>query len=109
MTTTWQASMSIPELRDCLAGEVIGPEDEEYDRARAVFFPMVDRRPGAIVRPVDAAEVALVVSLAREHGFELSVRSGGHSPAGHGVTEGGIVLDLSSLRALAIDPDRRIA
>jgi FAD/FMN-containing dehydrogenase len=109
VTTTWQASMSIPELRDCLAGEVIGPDDEQYDRARAVFLPTVDRRPRAIVRPVDAAEVALVVSLAREHGLELAVRSGGPSPAGHGVTEGGIVLDLSSLKALAIDPGRRIA
>ena len=109
MTATSQSTISIPELRARLAGQVIAPEDAEYEQARQVFMPAFDRRPAVIVRPVDAAEVAHVVSLARESGLELAVRSGGHSGAGHSVSEGGIVLDLSLLKGLEIDPDERVA
>jgi FAD/FMN-containing dehydrogenase len=109
MTTLSQSDISISNLRAELAGEIIGPEDAEYEHARRVFLPLVDRRPAAIVRPPDANGVARVVSLARESGIELAVRSGGHSSAGHGVCEDGIVLDLSRLKALEIDPARRIA
>ena len=98
MTTTSQAAISISRLCADLAGQVIGPDDSEYERARLVFLPQFDRRPAAIVRPAGATEVAYVVSLAREQGLELAVRSGGHSSAGHGVSEGGIVLDLSAMR-----------
>jgi FAD/FMN-containing dehydrogenase len=109
MTTTSQAAISISRLRADLAGQVIGPDDSEYERARLVFLPQFDRRPAAIVRPAGANEVAYVVSLAREQGLELAVRSGGHSSAGHGVSEGGIVLDLSAMKAFEIDPDNRLA
>ena len=109
MTSISEAGISIPRLRAELAGQVIAPEDAEYDEAREVFLPNVDRRPAAIVRPVDAGEVARVVSLARESGLELAVRSGGHSGAGHGVTDGGIVLDLSLMKGLQIDAERRVA
>jgi len=109
MTTTSQAAISISRLRADLAGQVIGPDDSEYERARLVFLPQFDRRPAAIVRPAGANEVAYVVSLAREQGLELAIRSGGHSSAGHGVSEGGIVLDLSAMKALEIDPDNRLA
>ena len=68
----------------------------------------IDRRPAAIVRPVDADEVRRVVSLARETGVELAVRGGGHSYAGHSTSEGGIVLDLRGLTALEIDPGERV-
>src|SRR5262249_31935839 len=104
-----QSRLSIPRLRREVAGEVIAPGDPGYDAARAVFSPTVDRRPAVIVRPLDAPGVAHVVSLARDSGLELAVRSGGHSPAGHGVSEGGIVLDLVAMKSLAIDPDRRVA
>jgi FAD/FMN-containing dehydrogenase len=109
VTTTPRAALSIPRLRAELAGNVIAPDDPAYERARLVFYPQFDRRPAAIVRPVDADDVAYVVSLAREHELELAVRSGGHSVAGHGVSEGGIVLDLSAMRTLEIDPDGRVA
>jgi FAD/FMN-containing dehydrogenase len=109
VTSTSQASISIPKLRAELAGDVIAPDDAGYDEARAVFFPMFDRRPAVIVRPLDAGEVGFVVRLARESGLELAVRSGGHSSAGHGVSEGGIVVDLSRLKALEIEPDERVA
>jgi FAD/FMN-containing dehydrogenase len=107
MTRTSDANISIPQIREELTGQVVVPDDAEYDRARQVFLPMFDRRPAVIIRPADAGEVAYVVSLARDSGLELAVRSGGHSSAGHGVSEGGIVLDLSLMKGLEIDPERR--
>jgi FAD/FMN-containing dehydrogenase len=100
---------SIPELRDELRGRVIEPGDAGYDDARTVFQGGIDRRPAAIVRAADAADVSRVVSLARETGLELAVRSGGHSAAGHSVSHGGIVLDLRDMRTLAIDLENRTA
>jgi FAD/FMN-containing dehydrogenase len=102
-------SISIPDLRDDFDGRVTVPEDAGYDQARKLFYGKFDRRPAAIVRPVDAGEVARVVGLAREAGLPLAVRSGGHSLAGHSVAEGGIVLDLSALTAIDIDPEARAA
>ncbi len=101
--------VSIPELRTALKGRVIAPDDIEYDKARTVFYGGIDRRPAVIVRPVDATDVAYVVSLARDTGLELAVRSGGHSVAGHSVSDGGIVLDLADMRALDIDAEHRTA
>jgi FAD/FMN-containing dehydrogenase len=102
--STTQTMIPIAHLRDELSGQVIAPDDPLYDEARRVFTPLVDRRPAVIVRPADADDVARVVSLTRESGLELAVRSGGHSAAGHGVSEGGIVLDLSLIRSIEIDP-----
>ncbi len=99
----------IESVRVALDGRVITPDDEGYEDARAVFYRSVDRRPAVIARPADTGEVARVVSLAREVGAELAVRSGGHSLAGHGVSEGGIVLDLSAMKGLEIDPEGRTA
>jgi FAD/FMN-containing dehydrogenase len=104
-----QGTIPISKLREDLRGEVITPEDAGYDAARTVFPGNIDRRPSVVVRPVDAREVATVVSLARDSGSELAVRSGGHSGPGFGVSEGGIVLDLSALKALDIDADGRTA
>ena len=100
---------SLPELRHELRGRVIDPGDARYDDARTVFHGGIDRRPAAIVRAADAADVSRVVSLARETGLELAVRSGGHSAAGHSVSDGGIVLDLRDMRTLAIDLEKRTA
>jgi FAD/FMN-containing dehydrogenase len=102
-------TLSIPQLRREFDHRVIAPEDDGYDQARAVFYGGIDRRPAVIIRVADADEVARVVSLARESGLELAIRSGGHSTAGHGVSDGGIVLDLSEMRALQIDPEKRTA
>jgi FAD/FMN-containing dehydrogenase len=96
-------------LRGALDGKVITPADHDYDDARSVFYGSIDRRPSVIVRPADASEVARVVSLARETGAELAIRGGGHSLAGHSVSDGGIVLDLSRMRKLEIDLDGRTA
>ena len=111
MSSTPQQSqdISIPDLRSDLNGEVIGPDDAAYDEARQVFFKGVDRRPAAVARVAGADDVARVVTLARESGLELAVRSGGHSRAGYGTSEGGIVIDLSRMRALDIDADAKTA
>jgi FAD/FMN-containing dehydrogenase len=102
-------SLSIPQLRAALKGRVIAPEDAGYDEARSVFYGGIDRRPAVIIRVADSSEVARVVLLARDTGLELAVRSGGHSIAGHSVSDGGIVLDLSDMRALDIDAEGRTA
>ena len=88
---------------------MIGSDDPGYDNLRRVFYTGFDRRPAAIVRVGDASDVARVVTLARKSGAELAVRSGGHSLAGHGTSEGGIVLDLSQMNAVDIDADGRAA
>ena len=104
------STISIPQLGAALNGRVITPDDAAYDQARAVFYGGFDqRRPTAIIRAADAADVACVVELARETGLELAIRSGGHSNAGHSVSDGGIVLDLGAMKALDIDPERRTA
>jgi FAD/FMN-containing dehydrogenase len=101
--------ITTPQFTADLRGRVIGPDHPEYDEARTVFYGRFDRRPALIIRAADAADVAQAIALARDSGLELAVRSGGHSIAGHGVTDGGIVLDLSELKALEIDAERRTA
>jgi FAD/FMN-containing dehydrogenase len=102
--------ISIPRLHGSFNGSVIAPGDPGYDQARAVFFGGFEAlRPVAIIAPADTAEVARVVSLARDSGLELAVRSGGHSSAGHGTADGGIVLDLANLKGLEIDLRQRTA
>jgi FAD/FMN-containing dehydrogenase len=101
--------IQITRLRASLNGKVTGPDDPGYDDVRQVFYAGFDRRPAAIVRVADAWDVARVVTVARETGAELAVRSGGHSRAGHGTSEGGIVLDLSAMNAVEIDADGRSA
>ena len=91
MPTSQSQDVSVADLQ----GEVITPDDAAYEEARRVFFKGFDRRPAAIVRPQAAEEVARAVNRAREGGLEVAVRSGGHSLAGYGTTDGGIVIDLS--------------
>lgn len=104
----WQ-SISISRLRAHLKGRVITPEDADYDAVRIGLSREVVRRPALIVRPVDATDVSHVVSLARETGMELAIRSGGHSLLGFGTTDGGIVLDLSQMKGLEINVEERTA
>ena len=100
---------AVRRLRAAVDGRVITPGDAGYDRARSLFYGGADRRPAVIVRPAGPSDVSQVVSLARETGLELAVRGGRHSLAGHGTTDGGIVLDLADMNALEIDPERRTA
>ncbi|HLF03476.1 MAG TPA: FAD-binding oxidoreductase [Anaerolineales bacterium] len=99
----------IAQLRAALKGRVIAPDDAGYDKARTVFVGGIDRRPAVIAQAANTTDVSHVVSLAHTTGLELAIRSGGHSGAGHSVSDGGIVLDLSAMRALDIDAERRTA
>jgi len=99
----------VAQLGATVTGRVIGPGDADYHAAREVFYASIDRRPAAVVVAADARDVSGAVGVARETGLELAVRSGGHSVAGHGVTDGGIVLDLSGLTSLDIDAGARTA
>ena len=103
------STISIPKLRKEFKDRVIAPGDPDYDKARTVFYGGVDRHPAVIIKVADTNDVVRVVNLARESGLELAIRSGGHSTAGHSVTEGGIVLDLSNMKDLQIDPESRTA
>src|SRR5688500_15761112 len=102
-------TISISKLRSDFKDRVIAPGDPDYDKARTVFYGGVDRHPAVIIKVADANDVVRVVNLGRESGLELAVRSGGHSTAGHSVTEGGIVLDLSNMKDLQIDVEGRTA
>ena len=101
MTTTaplsGAASKAITRLRATLKGRVTTPGDAAYDAKRVVFSGAFDRRPAAIIRVADGDDVARVIEVARTSGLELAVRSGGHSAAGHGTTDGGLVIDLRDL------------
>ncbi|MBK8021744.1 MAG: FAD-binding oxidoreductase [Chloroflexi bacterium] len=101
------ASLS-PLLAD-LKGELITSADVGYDAARTRLSIEIVRRPALIIRPRDSADVSLVVALARETGMELAIRGGGHSLAGFGTSEGGIVLDMSHMKGLEIDAEARTA
>ncbi|HEY8168838.1 MAG TPA: FAD-binding oxidoreductase [Candidatus Limnocylindrales bacterium] len=110
MTDTMSETASaIDRLRTTLAGRVITPEDPDYDAFRQLVPGDIDLHPAAIARVVGAEDVAAVVTVARDSGIELAVRSGGHSPAGHGSTDGGIVIDVRDLDGIEIDVEGRTA
>jgi len=90
-------------------GELIYPGDGDYDAARSVWNGMIDRRPALIARCANVADVQTAVNFARETGWPLSVRGGGHNVAGHAVNEGGIVIDLSRMNNVAVDVTKRLA
>ena len=96
-------------LRDSVRGEVWLPPDAGYDAARTVWNAMIDRHPAVIVRVRDTADVLAAVSFARGHGLPVSIRGGGHNVAGHAVGEGGLMIDLSAMRGVRVDADRRRA
>jgi FAD/FMN-containing dehydrogenase len=96
-------------LRGLVHGSVIGPDDPDYESARTIVSGEYDLHPAAIVRVADARDVARAIAEARKLGLEIAVRSGGHSGAGHGSTEGGIVIDLRALKQLEIDVAGRTA
>ena len=97
------------ELRQSHAGAVLAPGDSGYDAARRCFNALVDRRPAVIMRCLGASDIATAFDFARTHELELAVRGGGHNPAGHCVVDAGLVIDLSELRSVEVDPDTRIA
>jgi len=102
-------SAALDAFRDVFAGGVILPSDAGYDAARIVWNGMIDRRPAIVVRPTGAADVLSSIRFAREQDLVIAVRSGGHSVAGHSTCDDGIVVDLSGMRGVRVDPERRTA
>jgi FAD/FMN-containing dehydrogenase len=103
------AKLTIDALRRQVRGDVIGPDDEGYEEARRVYSAMIDRHPAVVVRPADAGDVVAAVDFARENDVDLSVRGGGHSVPGFGTNDGGVVIDLSRMRDVRVDPRARRA
>lgn len=100
---------SVARFTASLAGPVIRPASEGYDAARRVWNGKYDRTPGIIVRCADATDVARCVDFARDWRLLVAVRGGGHGQAGHGTCDGGMVIDLSRMKGLEVDPEQRVA
>ncbi len=100
---------ALPELPEKITGGVAGPLDAGYDEARGVHNAMIDRRPALLARCATVAEVQAVLDTGRRSGLPVAVRGGGHSGPGFGTVDGGIVIDLSPMHAVAVDPRRRTA
>jgi FAD/FMN-containing dehydrogenase len=106
-TLTSTAEAARRELGTEFAGELIGPEDAGYEEARKVYNAMIDRRPALVARAAGPDDVAKLVAFARQRELLLAVRGGGHNGAGLGTCDDGVVIDLSLLREVQVDPDAR--
>lgn len=100
---------TVEELRGRTTGQVITQDDPGYDEARAVYNAMIDKRPSVVVRASEDADVVAAVNHARENDLDLAIRGGGHSVPGFGTVDDGVVIDLSEMRAVTVDPGSRTA
>lgn len=100
---------SSSELERRLDGRLIRPADPNYDDARSIWNAMIDRRPALVVRCAGVGDVVAAVNFARDQGLEVAVRGGGHNVAGTAVTDGGVMIDLSVMNAVEVDPKSRTA
>ena len=101
------SATDIADLAASLRGEALSPTDPSYDKVRAVWNAMIDRRPAAIVRARDVGDVERAVAFARKEGLAIAVRGGGHNIAGAAVCDGGLMIDLSPMRSVEVDPEDR--
>jgi FAD/FMN-containing dehydrogenase len=106
MSTTLD-SQAVSDLSGRISGRVLSPGDAGYDDARAIHNGLVDRRPALIVRCRGAYDVVAALALARDAGLDVSVRGGGHGVSGRAVADGGVMIDLAEMTAIAVDPERR--
>ncbi|MFC6835144.1 FAD-binding oxidoreductase [Halomarina ordinaria] len=100
---------AIATLEEYLRGDVLRPGDPAYDEAREVWNAMIDRRPGAIAHCAGPADVVSSVTVASEHDLLVSVYGGGHNIAGNAVCDDGLVIDLSRMRSIHVDPEAKVA
>lgn len=100
---------AVHELRTGLRGTLLLPTEQGYDEARSIWNAMIDRRPAVIARCLGVADVVTCVNFAREHGVPLSIKGGGHNIAGLAVCDDGLMLDMSLMRGVWVDPEMRTA
>src|SRR5258708_24621572 len=101
------STRSIEGLARSRRGELVAPDDPRYDDARRLYNAMIDKRPALIARCVDVADVIACVRFAGAEGIDLAIRGGGHNGGGLGSVDGGLVIDLSRLRGVRVNPDAR--
>ena len=107
-TTITPADAARSEL-STLEGQLVGPDDGDYERARSVYNAMIDKRPALIARCAGPSDVSRAVQFARKHELPVAVRGGAHNGAGLGTCDGGVVIDLSLLKEIEVDPQARTA
>jgi FAD/FMN-containing dehydrogenase len=100
---------AVEALQGSVLGQVLLAGDDGYDAARAVWNAMIDRHPAVIVRCANATDVSAAVAFARAHGLPISIRGGAHNVAGHAVCDDGVMIDLSPMRGVRVDPELRRA
>ncbi|MBP1601532.1 MAG: (R)-6-hydroxynicotine oxidase [Acidobacteria bacterium] len=103
------SGVSTDQLRGRIRGQLIQPSDEAYDQARRVYNAMIDKRPGLIVVCADVADVIAAIDYARENRMLVAIRGGGHNGGGLGTCDGGIVIDLSRMKGVRVDPTAHTA
>jgi len=99
---------AVADLSQGLRGRVFTADSPGYDEARTIWNAMIDKRPAVIARCASAADVRRAVRFAREAGLDIAVRGGGHNIAGSALVDGGLVIDLSAMKSVRVDPARRI-
>ena len=92
-----------------LSGSLVRPADSDYEQARQLFNAMIDKKPALIARCQGVGDIVDAVNFARENEFEVAVRGGGHNVAGKSTTEGGVMIDLSRMKGVHVDPAARTA
>ncbi|HEY5386535.1 MAG TPA: FAD-binding oxidoreductase [Thermoleophilia bacterium] len=103
------SELTLEQLRERVRGEIITPDDDQYEEARNVYNAMIDRRPKVVIRATDAGDVMAGVDFARENGLDLAVRGGSHSVPGFGTCDDGVVIDLVRMRGVRVDAAKRRA
>src|SRR4051812_4855578 len=107
MTTTGATvdiTAAVEALRSSVRGDLLRPSDDGYDQARTLWNARHDRRPALVVRCAGASDVIAAVNFARTHRVPVAVRGGGHNVAGSGACDGGLLLDMSGMKRVEVDP-----
>jgi len=102
-----QSNEKIETLKNNVKGQIVLPDDPNYDKAREIWNAMIDRRPAVIVQCSEADDVLHAISYARENGLEISIRGGGHNIAGSALCDNGVVIDFSNMKTVSVDAQKR--
>jgi FAD/FMN-containing dehydrogenase len=100
---------AIKRFKGKIKGRIVLPEDSDYDEIRKIWNAMIDRRPAVIVRCAESGDVQHSIAFARENGLDITIRGAGHNIAGNAVSDGGMMIDLSTLKNIRVDPEKRRA